>query len=322
MIDGKQRIESLLIFVGEKRGNEPFALKSRLPDEEKERSIDWVTLKSEKKQYLITGYKLHAIEVDGELADIIDLFVRINSTGKALTPEEKNHARYYNSPFLRKAHILAKRWQPYLLNKKILSSTQISRMKHVGLICELLVSAKERDVADKKRAVDTAMAENSIKDRVLEKADVGKALKNIKTIFPNLHSTRFRKISDFYSLAVLLQKFERENLVLADRRLNQRADELLTAFSTHVDNISERHNKLEGISPEISSEEELYRRYLATVRGNSDGLGNRSDRENILREYWKAFFKKRTISVPSAQNNAASSGIQPMNGSASNAVSN
>ncbi len=55
VIDGKQRIESLLMFVGENRENEPFALKSRLPDEEKERSIDWATLKSEKKQYLITG---------------------------------------------------------------------------------------------------------------------------------------------------------------------------------------------------------------------------------------------------------------------------
>ncbi len=139
------------------------------------------------------------------------------------------------------------------------------------------------------------MAQNFIKDRNLERAasDVAKSLKNIKKIFPNLHSTRFRKISDFYSLAILFQKFERENLIFTDKHLNHRADELLTAFSTHVDNISERHNKLEGIPPEISSEEGLYRRYLATVRGNSDGLGNRLDRENILRGVLESLFQKK-----------------------------
>lgn len=34
-----------------------------------------------------------------EVGDIIDLFVRINSTGKALTTQEKRHARYFNSHF-------------------------------------------------------------------------------------------------------------------------------------------------------------------------------------------------------------------------------
>ena len=50
-----------------------------------------------RKQNLINGYSL-TIEVDGDPADIIDLFVRINSTGKALTAAE-NGTRYYNSHF-------------------------------------------------------------------------------------------------------------------------------------------------------------------------------------------------------------------------------
>lgn len=288
VIDGRQRIESILMFVGAKRGQ--FKIKkSNLPDEEDERSIDWKTLKKEQKQHLINGYEIHTTEVSGDLEDIIKLFVSINSTGKALTKAEIRKAEYHNRPLLKEASNLSRKQQPYL--RKIFSLTQISRMKDVELMCELIVSAAEQAVINKKRAVDVTIARDSIRGRDLRKAalDTERALKNIERIFLNLPKTRFKKISDFYSLTVLLQKLERENLILTDKRLNQYADELLTAFSTHVDKINNRHKRLE----EISSEEELYRSYLATVRGNSDGLDNRRKREQILRGILESLFQKK-----------------------------
>ena len=290
VIDGKQRIESILMFVGEKRGNR-FETKTCLPDQEEERRVDWATLKNEQKQHLITGYQLHIIEVAGELSDIIDLFVRINSTGKALTRAEKDHAKYYNSPFLKEASSLAKRWEPYLLHEKILSPRQISRMKHVELVCELIVSVEQRDVIDKKRAVDTAMVQNSIKGRNLNKSvsDARRSLQAVKRIFPNLRKTRLRKISDFYSLVILVRKFDGEGFILTDKHQNHLADNLLAAFSTCVDKVSNHYNRLE----EISSEEELYRSYLATVQANSDGLRNRRGREKILRGILESLFQKK-----------------------------
>jgi len=58
---------------------------------------------------MITGYRIPGIEVDGDLGDIIEVFVRINSTGKALTPQEKRRAKYFNSGFLKEADRLARR---------------------------------------------------------------------------------------------------------------------------------------------------------------------------------------------------------------------
>ena len=284
VIDGKQRIESILMFVGEKRGR--FTINSNLPGEEEEREIGWNTLKKEKKQPLINGYKVQITEVSGDLEDIISLFVSINSTGKALTKAEVRNAEYHNRPLLEAARDLSKKHKRYL--RKIFSSTQISRMKDVELICELIVSAAEQAVINKKEAVDRAIARDSIKGRDLRKAalETERALKNIEKIFPNLPKTRFQKISDFYSLSVLIQKFARENLVLAE---NELADDFLVAFSTQVDKINDRHKRLE----EISSEEELYRSYLATVRGNSDGLDNRRKREQILRGVLESLFQKK-----------------------------
>ena len=139
VIDGKQRIESILMFIGVIRGNR-FSSWSQLPGREHAEWVDWGTLRKRQLQHKVTGYKLQAIEVEGDPADIIDLFVRINSTGKALTGAEKRHARYYNSDFLRKAGQLARRYEKYFLSNRILNRSQVSRMKHVELVCELMVS--------------------------------------------------------------------------------------------------------------------------------------------------------------------------------------
>lgn len=58
---------------------------------------------------MVMGYKIQTVEVSGDLSEIIDLFVRINSTGKRLTGAEKRHARFYRSEFLRQAEKVARR---------------------------------------------------------------------------------------------------------------------------------------------------------------------------------------------------------------------
>lgn len=290
VIDGKQRIESLLFFMGIKKGNR-FRIRSRTPGEEQAGWIDWVYLKRKSLQHLITDYRLQTIEVAGDLSDIIDLFVRINSTGKALTSQEKRHARYFNSEFLKKAGKLAARYEDYLRATKVLSPSQISRMKHVELMCELTVSAHNEDVINKKAALDKVMDSNSIAGRQLEKAAQAAAggLNRLRLMFPSLKQTRFHQLSDFYSLAVLVQKFEREKLILTDRRRNRLAWDILLAFSNGVDEVSLLHKKAKSIRPE----QELYREYMLTVREGTDELNNRRKREQILRGLLETLFESK-----------------------------
>ena len=96
VIDGKQRLESIFMFSGIMRGR--FQTRSQLPDSEQTEWIDWSFLKRKRSQHRITGYELPVIEVDGELGEIIEVFVRINSTGKALTQQEKRHAQFWPGP--------------------------------------------------------------------------------------------------------------------------------------------------------------------------------------------------------------------------------
>jgi hypothetical protein len=96
--------------------------------------------KKRNQAHILSGYKFQTVETTGDLSDIIDLFVRINSTGKMLTGAEKRHARYYHSEFLKQAGRLADKKQDCFLDHGILTSGQINRMKHVELLCELMAS--------------------------------------------------------------------------------------------------------------------------------------------------------------------------------------
>jgi hypothetical protein len=289
VIDGKQRIESILMFMGMMRGR--FWTKAQLPGDG---DVDWVNYKrlcKRKMQHLITGYEIPVIEVDGEFGDIIDVFVRINSTGKALTPQEKRHAKYYNSRFLKEAARLANRYEWYFSDMGVLGAAQISRMKHVELICELALSVHQGDVINKKSALDRIMAASDFDMRQINKAfrTTARALNRVKKMFPKLYMTRFAQVTDFYTLTVLLAKFEEEGLILTDRRRNRLAWDLLSVFSTRIDEMREKLKKAEN----IGAGQELYRQYLLTVMQATDEVNQRRSREQILRGILENLFSKK-----------------------------
>jgi hypothetical protein len=291
VIDGKQRIESVLMFIGAMRGKR-FLAKCQLPSGDSTSLVDWSHLKARGLQHLVTGYKLHSVEVAGELGDVVDLFLRINSTGKALTRQEKRHASYYRYSLLKRAGQIAKKFVDYLRSVGVLSAGQISRMKHVELTSELIVSAHVGEITNKKTVLDRVMKAESIKGRDLDKAAslTVAGLNALRRMFPKLGGhVRLTKLSDFYSLAVLIQKFLKEKLVLTNRKRNVLAWDLLLALSTGVDQVKLSVKAARGIKPG----QELYRDYYLTILEGVDEEGHRRRREAILRGLLENLFLKK-----------------------------
>ena len=290
VIDGKQRIESIFRFMGLIRGDRFSTISQVTPNVEKD-TIDWKFLCRKKLQHRLTGYKLQTIEVSGELADIIDVFVRINSTGKALTPSEKRHAKYYNSEFLRMAGKVAERYVDDFISNKVLSQNQIKRMKHVELICELMVSINNEGVINKKMALDKVMNANSISGKQVKKLreQCVRTLNRIKRMFPKLKTTRFCQLSDFYTLGVLFWKYERDGLILTNKRRNTLAFDLIRNFSSEVDKVRELQRRAKGILPG----QELYRDYLLTVLQSTDEIKQRKKREDMLNDILESLYEKK-----------------------------
>lgn len=289
VIDGKQRLESILMFMVAMRGR--YAARAQLSEDGAPERVDWSVLKRRRLQHRITGYELPVIEVDGDIGDIIDVFVRINSTGKALTRQEQRHAKYYHSPFLKEASRLARRFESYFERHGILNRGQLSRMKHVELICELMLSLVQGDVLNKKTALDRVMATGSYDGRQTQKAVrlVTTTLNRVSRMFPKLKTTRLRQVTDFYSLSILIGKFEAEGMILTDRRRNRLAWDLLRTFATSVDEVRELQRKAKGAGPH----QELYRDYLLTVSQMTDDVNQRRKRELILRGILGSLFARK-----------------------------
>ena len=292
VLDGKQRLESIFMFM-RARGftREGFDVKVKLEGDEDPEWRDWATLRRKNFAARFLSYKLQTVEVSGEFDDIVNLFVRINSTGKALTGAEKRKARHFKSAFLKEAQRLARREGRYFLERRVLRPAQITRMKDVELICELLASMAGGGLINKKSAIDRAIGNKELPASSLRRAsrELVSAINAVKRVFPNLASTRFRNTSEFYTLVMLVWRLQRDRLVLSDRHRNRIAERLLVRMSNGVDEVLQMQRRIQG-APRTHT---LYAEYLMTVRSATDNLSQRKHREEILHGIFAGLLEKK-----------------------------
>lgn len=297
VIDGKQRLETVLMFMGVLRGKgfRRFSIKTQIDDNVELKEISWNYLQRNGKQPMLEMYEISTIEVDGEISDIIDVFVRINSTGKPLTTAEKQHAKYFkDSPLLKTASSIAEKYKEYFIKTGVLSPGQVSRMKHIELVCEIMISIDQNDVINKKAALDKIMGKTFTGVKISKlKEKATKVLNRIGKVFPHLNETRFKQLSDFYILAVLIAKYESEGLILTDKKRNKLAWNLLKEFSNHVDTTRLKQRRVEGVDDDYG----IYREYLLTVQQATDEISQRRKRmeilDNLLRNLFEVKDKQR-----------------------------
>jgi hypothetical protein len=281
VIDGKQRLETIFMFTGQGRfKKEAFDVK--LDINEAGEWHDWNTLRRRYPRlgHDIETYKIQTVEVTGRFTDIVDLFVRINSTGKPLTSGEKRHAKFYDSRFLKEAERLVVRHQAYLLKQRVLSNAQIDRMKGTELFSELLMSIEQGGIINKKMALDKAIGNESVNGNTLARVarEFTATLNTLKRILPELRQTRFHNIADFYSLFMLVWEMREQKFVLANRKRNKVAERLLRRVSTGVDELREQIRKVKP----VKQAQRLFGDYLLTVQGDTDSAANRRRRAEIL----------------------------------------
>lgn len=282
VIDGKQRIETILMFIGVGRfKRKQFDVRLELDDN----GLcwwDWKGIKkySDETRHKFDCFQLQTVEVSGDLAEIVDLFVRINSTGKRLTSGEKRHARFYNSHFLKEAEKLVRRHQSYLLHNRILSQPQLGRMKGTELFSELLMSIHQGGLINKKTALDRAIGNDSINGNTLRRIskEFTATMNLIKKMYPAIKQTRFRNTAEFYSLFMLVWQMHHDKMVLKEPKRNKMAFEMLRRLSTGVDQLREQYRRAKAAKPRPP-----YSDYLLTVQGDTDSSATRQRRAKVLR---------------------------------------
>jgi hypothetical protein len=291
VIDGKQRLETIFMFIAAKQfSKDPFEVRLDLGNGME--SWSWQEIKRDALIYRIDfeNYSIQTIEVNGDLADIVDLFVRINSTGKRLTSGERRHAQFYESPFLKNAEQLVHKHRNYLLEERILSAGQLDRMKGTELFSELLMSIHKGGPINKKVALDRAIGNESINGNTLARLsrEFVYTLNLIKKMYPDIKSTRFSNTAELYSLFMLVWEMNHGGMILTDNKRNQIAFEILKRLSTGVDELRDKYRQAKPVKPM-----QPYSDYLLTVQGDTDSLATRERRSKILRNLLFPIYEKK-----------------------------
>ncbi len=294
VLDGKQRIESIFYFFGvKKRPAHTRPLKVSLPQEEHSQKYTYQDLKKIHKRLVedaIKRYQIPCITIkEASFSELVDLFVRINTTGVRLSRQEVIQARFFkDNYFLEQATKLAHAKRPFFLSHKILTDNDILRMKHVELVCELMASIQAARILDGKRQIETIIASPATNKREIDGIirTVNSLLKLAVKILPDLRTTRFRKRSDFYTLMMLLWSLQQEDTVFEDKKTNAVAAHLLEKFASQVDRLSDLNINRQAFGPNVKA-------YWDTVQGHTDSRKNRVARENILREVIKGLFSAK-----------------------------
>lgn len=291
VIDGKQRLETILMFAGVGRfRKDRFDVKLDLG--EGLNWTDWSELRQDHTaRHQFESYKIQTVEVTGDLSDIVDLFVRINSTGKRLTSGEKRHAKFYNSAFLKEADRLVSRFHTYLRQQKILSQAQIDRMKGAELFSELLMSINNGGPINKKTSLDRAIGNEAVNGNTLHRVSrefIG-TINLLKRMFPELRQTQFHNSVEFYSLFMLVWQMNHDKFVLHNKSRNWVAFALLKKLSNEVDQLRQQLRKANI----RKNTQPVYRDYLLTVQGDTDSAATRERRGGILKGLLSSLYERK-----------------------------
>lgn len=269
VIDGQQRLTAILDYLGGR-----FALDAPYEGEYAGKRFSELpaTVQNE-----ILNYKVDVNEIRNATPDVIrDIYSRVNKYTVQLTKQELRRADYPGS-FLDLSENLAK--DPFFDENRVFTIASSKRMGDVEFVSELLALLIDGP-QEKKEKLDFFYSEYARWPQEAKEAIQGRfkaVLDELRTLWPEegtgdlkpFAKTRFRQKADFYALFNAIDDLLRAGATLAGKDLGPLRDDF--AF-------------LDGrIEPE--SEIQLFRKYAIQCVSQSNTIGSRKWRRNVLKAF-------------------------------------
>lgn len=239
IIDGQQRIRTVLQFIGSEKDpqeqeHNKFAL-DKLEADSPWKNVTMIELPDDVKikfygytfavRYLNTG-------VDEEVRD---MFKRLNKYLTPLNAQELRNATY-TGPFIKLAEKLAD--NGYWSENRIVLPAAIRRMQDVEFMSELLIGVMHGPQGGSPKIIDEYYRQYEDYDdefpeqhRTQELFD--ETLSTIKSILPDIKDTRWSNKTDFYTLFIALASLYRTSQILKNKLKDMRKS--LDKFAGQVD---------------------------------------------------------------------------------------
>ncbi|MBS1560991.1 MAG: DUF262 domain-containing protein [Bacteroidetes bacterium] len=278
VIDGQQRLTAIFSFMGLK-DLKPFRVD--MDGTGGQPPFTWQQVKNRDIGAAINSYKIPYVSIQGDVSDIIDVFVRINSTGKPLSAQEKRNAKFMDNKLLQSASLFANKNARLFTEAHVLSSGQITRMKHVEFALELILSVLRNERLDKKKLINDTLSSDLYTLTKINKAvaTLQSALNEIKRTFPEIVLSRYSSLADYYSLVIAFASNDLATSNLKDSNRRAELRDLLMSFSRQVDRA--RYQQQHPSEKNIDVSEEAQNYALSILEG-TDSKKHRDTRHVIL----------------------------------------
>jgi hypothetical protein len=300
VLDGKQRVETILHFIEQKKikGEETLYVEFINPHNDKKDYLYFneLRLKKVNKDYenileKFWRYEIPIIEYEGDLTDFFgrnvaskEVFVRINSTGSPLKKHEIRHAKF-TGLFFNLGNELERRYSNLLVNKwHVSSKSDLERYLVHEYILELCAAIHFHSYSDRRKKLEELFSSHQWSVREINQIKSGfkKIMGWVADIFPrdSIKTTRFKNKSDFYSLFVVLVNLFNKGYVTNDRKSNRTVGTFLIDFSKQIQKLDPKIKAYD--IPRLTSTEQKLFQYVISTRQSTDSVKNRETRHNYL----------------------------------------
>jgi 5-methylcytosine-specific restriction endonuclease McrA len=272
IVDGKQRLQTILNFVDKNKG-----FRSKIGLDEKDRNKKLFSELTQQERERFFNYDLRFFRIDNfSLENLTEIFIRLNRTGRKLTKQEIRNAKF-TGDFISLAKLLCKngKTKNYFIKNNVVSESAKKRMSDIELTCELLAYIKN-GVQDKKKTLDRIIGENEkLKDRSKVKHSFVRCISLIKSILPEIRATRFHQKSDFYSLFGAIHDLYSEGFNIENPKYQKITKLILINLSNLIDSTKSKVRRIKNTD---------ILKYYESTREGTDTKINRTIRIDYLKK--------------------------------------
>lgn len=288
IVDGQQRIRTLLQFVGseidpgEKEYNK-FVLDKLDPNSRWVNKTFASLSEVEKRNFYGYKFSVRSLNTENE-DDVRDMFRRLNKFLTPLKPQELRNATY-TGPFVNLVSRLAD--NEYWVQNRIVTTQSIRRMGDVEFISELLIGVLHGPQGGSASDIDLYYAQyEDYEDEFPEQRKAQRlfdaTLKTVQTILPDIKDTRWGNKTDFYTLFVALAALLRSGELSSSR--TQKIAKTLIAFAREIDR---------RVADEEASVSKEAIRYVRAVQKGANDKKRRADRHVVLTGKMASYFRSK-----------------------------
>ncbi len=285
IVDGQQRIRSVLQFVGseldpDEEEYNKFAL-DKLDVNSAWRNITFEELLDDKRSEFY-GYTFSVRYLNTENDDEVrDMFRRLNKYLTPLKPQELRNATY-SGPFTAIVSRLAN--DDYWVENRIVTTAAIRRMADVEFVSELLIGVMHGPQGGSSKVIDEYYKqfedyEDEFPGQRRATRLFNNTLTTIQKVLPNIKESRWNNKTDFYTLFIGTASLLRSGKLADEKITNLR--EALVSFAEKINaRLAEEETR---VSLEVI-------RYVRAVEKGANDKKRRADRHKSLLTILEPYF--------------------------------